>query len=156
MSTLTEFLLARIAEDEAVATALLRDLEGQIEAEGFAADERGPFTPARMLAAQLWAHYDGQTRWRNFERGQHIATLATPTRVLAECEGKRAIVAHLADAERGVARAQRLLAREGNDSRDAQEQEFAADAKLDAVKCIAKHVAAVYADHPDYLPEWKN
>jgi hypothetical protein len=45
--------------------------------------------------------------------------------------------------------------REGNGSRDAQEQEFAADAKLDAVTCIAKHVAAIYANHPDYDEDWQ-
>jgi len=111
---LTEFLLARIGEDEA--------------------------------------------RWQDFGHHDHNDYDPGPApwpQLLAECEAKRNIVAHLVDAERGVARAQRLLAREGNDSRDAQEQEFAADAKLDAVKCIAKHVAAVYADHPDFDEEWR-
>ena len=120
MSTLAEFLLARIAEDEAASSK-----GGRHNAPGaFANDNYG-------------------------------CLLVDPARVLAECEAKRQIVNHLADAERGVARAARLVEREGNGSRDAQEQEFAADAKLDAVKCIAKHVAAVYANHPDYDEDWQ-
>jgi len=132
---LTEFLLARIAEDEVVAMALLRDLEGQIEAEGFAADERGPFTPARMLAAQLWAHYDGQTRWRNFARGQHIATLAAPARALAECEAKRQIV-------------DQWLCRYDDNPRHVDQE------TLDARDTLCA-LALPYADHPDCRKEWK-
>jgi len=119
--SLTEFLLARIAEREAKARALLRDLEAQIEEEDFGPDERGPFTPARMLSAQLWAHYDGQTRRRSFARGQQIATLADPGRVLAECEAKRSIV--------------ELISSPGPQA--------------------LRLLALPYADHPDYLPEWK-
>lgn len=87
-----EFLLERFAEDEAAARDLLRDLEGQIAEDNYGPDERGPYTPARLLAAEMWAFYGGQTKRRNFARGQHIATLANPARVLAECEAKRQIV----------------------------------------------------------------
>ena len=138
MMTLTEFLLARIASDEAVARVLLRDLEVQIETEGFAADERGPFTPARMLAAQLWAHYDGQTRWRNFARGHHIATLADPARVLAECEAKRRIVEDF-EVYAADARTERT--------------EFAAGRRHAALLAVTQ-IATVYADHPDFDPAW--
>ena len=140
---LTEFLLARIAEDEALAQVATpgqwdRDSGWSITAPP-PEDWSGPYVVV-------------ETKQRN--DAEFIAS-HNPARVLAECEAKRNIVAHLVDAERGVARAARLLAREGNDSRDAQEAEFAADAKLDAVTCIAKHVAAVYADHPDFDEEWR-
>jgi hypothetical protein len=134
--TLTEFLLARIAEREAKARALLRDLEAQIEEEDLGPDERGPFTPARMLSAQLWAHYDGQTRRRSFARGQQIATLADPGRVLVECEAKRLIVA-LHKPESG------------------QHPDFCGHDLRELPCPTLRALALPYADHPDYLPEWK-
>lgn len=142
--TLTEFLLARIAEREAAARALLRDLEGQIETEGFAADERGPFTPARMLAAQLWAHYDGQTRWRNFARGQHIATLSDPARVLAECEAKRWVI-ELAQ------QAMDEAAEHGHD----KQVGAVFEGRASLAEAMLRAEATAYADHEEYLPEWK-
>ena len=93
MSGVEQFLLSRIAEDENTATALLKDLAGQVQEEyAGAVDERGPMTPARLLSAQMWAHYDGQTKRRSFAKGQQIAQLASPGRVLAECAAKRAII----------------------------------------------------------------
>jgi len=136
--TLTEFLLARIAEDEAKARALLRDLEAQIKEERYTADERGPFTPARMLSAQLWAHYDGQTQRRSFARGQQIATLASPARVLAECEAKRQVV----DAAVEVARV------------DLNEPVDPDEGLRDSGVKILCALALPYADHPNYQPEW--
>jgi hypothetical protein len=64
---LVDFLLARIAEDEAVAHGAVRWSEG----------------------ATQWAS-DGEPDW------QHIARW-DPARVLAECESKRRIVAELTD-----------------------------------------------------------
>lgn len=91
--TITDFLLARITEDERIAQRMVDELEDQIEAGGFTGlDANGPFTVTRMLSAQLWAYYDGQTRWRNFARGQYLARVGDPTRVLAECAAKRAII----------------------------------------------------------------
>ena len=127
MTALSEFLLARIAEREAKARALLRDLEAQIEEGDLGPDERGPFTPARMLSAQLWAHYDGQTRRRSFARGQQIATLADPGRVLAECAAKRKIIAECRSTKTPVGYSYLTLT----------------------------YLALPYADHPDYLPEWR-
>ena len=137
--TMIEFLLARIAEDEAVARTLLRDLEMQIEAYGFVADKGGPFTPSRMLAAQLWAHYDGQTQWRNFARGQHIATLASPARVLAECEAKRRIV-ELHSSQQGM--------RYGY-----CEQCWDGNTPLPYPCLTLRILAQPYAEHPDYRVE---
>ena len=130
--TITEFLEARIAEDEKKASNLLKDLEGEIEeawADMF--DDRGPMTPDRLLKAQLWAQYDGQSKRRSFARGQQIATLANPDRVLAECAAKRVIVALYLEAE-------------------LDGSYVALEYLPDALKALA----AVYKDHPDYQQDW--
>lgn len=62
-----------------------------------------------------------------------------PPRVLAECAAKRAIVERWEDWPA-----------------DAGWRGDAADAgHLQAVDHAARAIAAVYADHPDYQPEWK-
>lgn len=83
--TLTEFLLARIAEDEDV---------------------------AQMASPGPW-----KVRY-------------SPARVLAECEAKREIVMC------------------------AQSPVIWGDSAGALAHCC-QSLAAVYADHPDYLPEWK-
>ena len=96
MTTLADFLLARIAEDEAV---------------------------ARRIAAV-----------GSCEPAYH------PARVLAECAAKRAIVADLQKWD------------------DATEADLGDDrfyGWLNGVEQAAQHLAAPYADHPDYDPAWK-
>ena len=125
---ITDFLLARIEEDEKHAAALLRDLEGQVSEEyAGVVDEKGPMTPARLLSAQMWAHYDGQSKRRSFAKGQQIAYLANPARVLAECAAKRAIIEQVSDVAWG-----------GYAVRDV----------------VLGHLAAVYKTHPDYRDDW--
>lgn len=109
MMTLTEFLLARIGEDEAVA------------------EKAGSFTP-----------------WEEaFQRDNYGHLTVQPTRVLAECAAKRAIVDaawndHLRiEGEWGMCRGQDELQ--------------ALDDYPDAVTAMAE----VYADHPDYRAEWR-
>jgi hypothetical protein len=136
MTPLTEFLTARIAEDEAAAQRLLNDLAAQIAGE-YTVDERGPFTPSRLLKAELWAFYAGQSRWRNFARGQAIASLADPTRVLAECEAKRQIVA-IFEGHPGA-----------DPRRDGHWNEYA------GMNAMLVALALPYADHPDYREEWR-
>lgn len=135
---ITEFLLARIAEDEAVARDLLTDLEGEVR-EDWAdqSDECGPMTPDRLLSAQMWAQYAGQSKRRSFARGQQIARLASPARVLAECAAKRAII-HLRE----------FLDRTGGTS---DWHSGYSDGNGDALL----QLAVVYKDHPDYDGTWK-
>lgn len=102
--TLTEFLLARIAEDEAVAHAATHEVA--------IAEDR-----------YSWASVDFNAT-ENAEHGRRWE----PERVLAECEAKRRIVAELDNAED--------------------------DDTFYGWRAIA-HLAAVYADHPDYRGEWK-
>jgi hypothetical protein len=114
--TITEFLEARIAEDEETA----RDANEQ----------------------RLWS-------WSQHDRmiindSGHMQRF-TPTRVLAECQAKRAILDE--------------WARLDVDARELADPEAMTDethtglvwAYLD----IFKHLAAVYADHPDYRDEWR-
>lgn len=147
--TITEFLEARIAEDEQTAKALLRDLEGQISEEyAGVVDERGPMTAERLLSAQMWAHYDGQSKRRSFAKGQQIATLANPARVLAECAAKRVVL----------------------DLHDGVEDKSWGGAEHDYLWCgscgsiddspvahpcdTLKALAAIYSTHPDFQQEW--
>jgi hypothetical protein len=96
MPDLTDFLLARIAEDE----AWLRS------------------------AAEHWACYPPPQE---------------PTRLLAECEAKREIVrAYQLRAEQGSGRGGEVIGYHAT-----------------GVAVAIRHLAAVYADHPDYRGEWR-
>jgi hypothetical protein len=99
---LAEFLLARIAEDEATVTTALAD----------------------------------PTRW---DAGDWIDRAWSPVRVLAECEAKREIVrAYQLRAEQGSGRGGEVIGYHAT-----------------GVAVAIRHLAAVYADHPDYRDEWR-
>jgi hypothetical protein len=99
--TLTEFLLARIAEDEALLVG---------------ADMDGP---------SVFTHVQG------------TVVGMTPKRFLAECEAKRRIVEDFTDL------------------RDESPRFGMTPSYLAAMEGCLRHLAAVYADHPDYDDEWK-
>ncbi len=105
--TITDFLLARIAEDEE--TARLED------------------DPRQMNSPECGID------WYEFERGMGEVIRVSPARILAECEAKRRIVE--------AAREYSPELQYGDNG------EWAFDLTLRAL-------AAVYADHPDYDPEW--
>lgn len=140
--TITEFLTARYDEVEAEARGLLRDLEVQIAESGFQADERGPFTPTRQLAAEMWAQYAGQTRWRNFARGRTIARFADPARVLADIAAKRAIVELHADTHECTGPT--LVS-----DPDLQEGDYGGPCTT------LRLLAQPFAEHPDFDPAWR-
>lgn len=118
--TITEFLEARIAEDEAQAQS----------AKDWVANGPEPRYP--------WFGSHGEVTGKRFGIAlPHIATMS-PSRVLAECAAKRAII-NLADA----------TLRENADRRDASA--LGAELMHDEVLCA---LAAVYATHPDYQQEW--
>jgi hypothetical protein len=134
--TLAEFLLARIAEDEADAKLARghRYITGQKE-------ER----------SGIWVHdgsisyeddpFEDVVEWVYDEGWAHIAR-HDPARVLAECEAKRRIVD---TAERMVADA---------DDHDAdmstKERWFAGT----CARSILRALARPYKGHPDYKPGW--
>ncbi|MGZ4530720.1 MAG: DUF6221 family protein [Mycobacteriaceae bacterium] len=112
--TLTEFLLARIAEDEAAAMSAHRESISPM-----------PHGPGFIRSRIAWA---AQAR---DVRGHELIERMTPARVLAQCEANRQI----AEAAGG------WLENDPNPPHWAVE--------------VVRHLATVYADHPDYLEEWR-
>jgi len=109
--TLTEFLEARIAEDEAPAMRA-------IEMERFAVDGSNV----------SWDWHRHEVTQNGGEASSFRHGAPSPARVLAECEAKRRIV-------RGM-------------------QPFS---ELDDINAdeVFRILATVYADHPDFQPEWR-
>jgi len=144
--TITEFLEARISEDEKQAAALLKDLEGEVaESYAGAVDERGPFTPQRLLSAKMWAQFAGQSKWRNFAEGQHIAYLADPARVLAECAAKRAIIKSYQSC---------VYAEAATDITKEFGVKLTVSGMVKGLELAIKSLATTYRDHADYREEW--
>jgi hypothetical protein len=132
-TTLTDFLLARIAEDEAMAREAAEWAEGPWYVErsesGVLASDRVPvvFDP-RGYTGKARTHLD------------HIAR-HDPARVLAECEAKREMVGQHIDEGFG----QFCLTCIDRDNPDEQT----------AYPCPTMRILAwVYADHADYRSEW--
>lgn len=127
--TLTEFLLARIAEDEESARTLQR------RAQEHELNCQDP----RLLGTTVPGWYD----WPDVQ--------ALTARVLAECAAKRRIVAeHVAGVEnaawRSEARACQVCVHFHADM-DCENQPFPCP--------TLRYVAAACADHPDYHEEWR-
>lgn len=127
--TIVDFLLARIAEDEAVARAGISsqaDPEngwGLIEIQGFAGLSLSPHV----------GHIHERVQ------GEHVIRWH-PARVLAECEAKRRIVA------------QHRPGKEG----DTCEMCTSGGPDAQGWPCdTVRYLAAVYADHPDYDLDWR-
>jgi hypothetical protein len=125
----TEFLLARIAEDEATA-------RGAINGGGDAgpwlvgADTAPHLSPTTVFRPSDWRGHivhacDTELAENPLDVARHIARW-DPARVLAECAAKR-----------------RLL-------RDEPCADWSYGQPCDHVRAVA----AVYADHPDYDPAW--
>ena len=121
---LTGFLLARISEDE---EAL------QLVRERIYVDDDGCISEP----IEVWA--DGEDRLPNHHNTWSL--IYDPTRVLAECAAKRAIVADYEQA--------------GMFLRMSSADSVANMTKDLTLFRVVKILAAVYIDHPDYLPEWK-
>ena len=121
-----EFILARVAEDEAVARDTIREI-GRIEwVSEFA-------KPSITSAGPLWCDPDGV--------GVHVA--AEPARVLAECGAKRRIIdAAWCDHE--------FIEMDRGHGLDRNEM-----AERNDYPNIIRMLAAVYADHPDFDPTWR-
>lgn len=135
--TITEFLEARIAEDEKLARAAAAS---DPSSQGYT--EEGPAGLAwtasdGMVDGEtdgLWDCEGSATLCTTPEIADHIAR-HDPARVLAECAAKRAIVALL----------------KPEDLRESWDGEtFYASGIEDALLALA----AVYANHPGYRQEW--
>ena len=138
--TITEFLLARITEDEKVARAAAREGGG----------ERWQISVVHSAMVQL----DDGTEWGGEtvvydegrpgeEQAAHIAR-HDPARVLAGCEAKRRVVE---------------LAASWSDHADrhpAGPDAVSAVLKAQAItaETVLRTLAREWADHPDYREEW--
>lgn len=131
--TLTDFLLARIAEDagiaESVAPAPWRTVDTGDDV---------------VVISQDFGEEVASTDSVNVE---HIAR-HDPARVLAECEAKRQIVEALIDAEDAVA----TYNNDDPNNPPAYWQEWG---NRHALRLAAELLALPYADHPDYREEWR-
>lgn len=134
MTTLADFLLARIAEDEADARLAVECFEGAGSPSwSLSADGEDVVNGIPTGVAELWGPR---------EVGQHIARW-DPPRVLADCEAKRRIVELLGGYDEGVYNA--LYDGPGSDCYDV--------VQTAAVRTLFA-MALPYADHPDYREEW--
>lgn len=145
--TLTEFLLARIAEDEADARTAVGIAPGddRTPSDWWVKEEHsmvyaGHWVPVVETAERSIPNGegDGVITWRVPATLDHIAR-HDPARVLAECEAKRRIVKEI-EALRG-----QRLAPPGSAS-------LIMDYSLDRA---LRHLALPYADHPDYDDAWR-
>lgn len=126
---LTEFLLSRIAEDEAAARA------------GDRADVEFPSSYVDAFGA----------RDRDDDLGEFVRRF-TPARVLAECEAKRRIVAE----HREETVQQWVHDPEGPDYQETEHSCVICGWFPGGSACNTLRIlAAVYADHPDYDEAWR-
>lgn len=144
--TISAFLLARIAEDEAVANAATGLSWSSVVDTPDDNDHAGAIYADGNWDAWV-ANWDGGS-----ENGAHIAR-HDPARILAECAAKRAIVSHLAPALHAAEQAERAWVQRPNDP-DVARWEGMKTAVRQAVECIVWHLAEVYSDHPDFNDDW--
>lgn len=111
--SLTEFLLARIAEDEERAQFVARQIEG--------------------------SNYTPFEQWKLSWHDEYDLLCVEPSRALAECEAKRRIVEDF-----------EVLHADYRVTHDPTTEARRLQARI-----AMAHLAAVYADHPDYREEWK-
>jgi len=149
--SIVEFLLARIAEDEALARGAIQDggeagpwLVGMDTADHL--DPNTVFRPSMWAGNIVHACSTYLAEEDQLDVARHIAR-NDPARVLSECAAKRAVLDLLTVAEQHLADVRR----------SASEYRFvsAAESPRDAILCAVQLLAAVYADHPDYNREWR-
>ena len=142
MTTLTDFLLARIAEDEAAAREA-QEWTYQQEAEWWAEGEwwLEGVCMSTIGSGHTGSHIVGYSY--SDQTAEHIAR-HDPARVLAECEAKRRIAEeHVNEgALDGLSYCGTCEDRRKHDAAN--------------WPCVTiRALAAVYADHPDYREEWR-
>jgi hypothetical protein len=160
--SIVEFLLARIAEDEAVA----RDAsESDPSKQGHYMDE-GPAgnkwtTADGMVSGQsgdLWDCEGSDTLCTSPEVAEHFAR-HDPARVLAECEAKRVIVEAATSWEHEFNPSAYYACRAYKLKEDTWKVLKISEGKCNCGvtqqrNAILKPLAAIYADHKDYDPGW--
>lgn len=138
-----EFLAARIAEDERRLDLpdyeVVRNSSGEVSARGDGWVTRGdcPICGAYQ--------FDGTESVTEEAWWEHAETVHQRSRVLADCDAKRAVVAY----------AQEVFRR--NESAGTRRTLVRVEADLENLNLmnVLRLLATPYADHPDYEPEWK-
>jgi hypothetical protein len=133
--TLAEFLLARIAEDEAKARDAFYD--GQM----WVPEEEAVVAADRDLDRVFFL---------DRKRDAVHAANWSPGRVLAECEAKRRIVEEYAEAI-----APDPNPYHGSNTGTPSDDGFYEGGWEDALKLACQCLALPYAGHPDYREEWR-
>jgi hypothetical protein len=128
------FLLARIAEDEAIAQAATPGPWDAIHVPDRLSQPEGDWTVGSDASFICTTNYDDD-RCRN--DSAHIAHY-NPARVLADCAAKRKIVEWIGEQI------------EMNRPPNATNSEV-----LWLAEDVLRALALPYADHPDFLPGWK-
>ena len=126
--TLTEFLLARIAEDEAVAHAAQHQDQPTWRADFHSMDAMGPKFSVLGSSGQF----------RSSDVVDHVVRFQ-PSRVLAECEAKRALINEYGKVQAAIAQG------------DGTEWTMGGQAARGQALMI---LALPYSAHPDYRPGW--
>lgn len=127
--TLTDFLLARIADDEAVAKAVADEIRAELARDIYLPGQ-GPDPDDRGM-------------YRASDGNDSPAVVIGPVRVLAECEAKRRIVEDCRDLLGGMDDRARMFAHDSGDE--------GPGLAYDTLRALA----LPYADHPDYDPSWE-
>lgn len=143
--TLVEFLLAQIAEDEAVARAAIpgtyspnADEDGSWRM--IEVDHEGIWPEPASKPTSEWGHLADEPWALHIERH-------APARVLAECKARRRIVEELVAADRAAA----TWDSDDPNNPPAYWQDWG---NRHAWREAAELLALAYADHPDYRSEW--
>lgn len=146
MTDLIDFLLARIAEDEAQAR------------EALSPPNMYPWGDRRLpkMTAADWP--DAMRGYLGGPWGEHGARW-NPTRVLAECTTKRAILARW-DAVDDMATVLRETKTDGSVPVDFAAALTPLAGLIDGIirnerDALLRLLALPHADHPDYRPEWR-
>lgn len=130
--TIVEFLLERIAEDEAVA----RDAAAVSSMRWIENDSllmfRDPGNPEYAEALAIVENYRFNAAWAHVARQD-------PARVLAECEAKRRIVDYREQAVQASANTSLPIF----------------EAQVSAYDAALRALAGAHADHPDFDPAWR-
>ena len=161
--TITQFLLARIAEDEAVARACaemfpppwdvadrgwrVRIYASDVTTEDFASDDEDATTVRNPVVMEVEPDRRiKDPQWLS-ERVEHVRR-HDPARILAECAAKRAIVELHVEAVRYVSIGRPEVESLGCETCAGY------DGPLTYPCPTLRHLATPYAEHPDYDAEW--
>lgn len=142
MTTLTDFLLARIAEDQSrldlPEASVVLNSHGEISARGEGWVTRGDCPVCGAY------QYDGTESVTEDAWWEHAETVHQRTRVLAECEAKQRIISNAL-----------TLNEQADEMTDDNPNHASFQGQALAWRVALRFLALPHADHPDYREEWR-